>query len=85
MDTESRDNAAAVAMQDSSTLAGFNLLKSIEALKEKVDAAVKMFKIYDLTTVDDDEDGMAIYLKALVVKLIGSSLVKQRSSLVVLW
>ena len=38
----------------------FKLTKSIEALKEKVDAAVKMFKIYDSTAVDsnDDEDGM---------------------------
>ena len=60
MDTESSDSASAVAKQDSSTQADFNLTTSIEALKEKVDAAVKMFKIYDLTTVDssDDEDRM---------------------------
>ena len=60
MDTESSDNASAVAMHDSSTQADFSLSTSIEALKEKVDAAVKMFKIYDSTTVDsnNDEDGM---------------------------
>ena len=33
---------------------------SVDALKEKVDAAVKMFKIYDSTAVgsNDDEDKM---------------------------
>ena len=43
-------------------------------------AASKMFKIFDSTTVDskDDEDEMEyLSLKALAVKLIGSSLVKQ--------
>ena len=45
MGTESSDNASAVAMQDSSTQADFKLTTSIEDLKEKVDAAVKMFKI----------------------------------------
>ena len=60
MDTESSDNASAVAMQDSSTQADFSLTTFIEALKEKVDAAVKMFKIYDSATVDsnNDDDGM---------------------------
>ena len=40
-----------------------------------------MFKIFDLSVVDskDDEDEMDyLSLKALVVKLIGSSLVKQQ-------
>ena len=68
-------------MQDSSTQADFKLTTSGEALKKKVDAAVKMFKIYDSTAVDssDDEDEIDyLYLKALAVKLIGSSLVKQQ-------
>ena len=36
------------------------LTTSIEALKEEVDAALQMFKIYDSTAVDssDDEDDM---------------------------
>ena len=36
------------------------LTTSIEALKKEVDAALKMFKIYDSTAVDpsDDEDDM---------------------------
>ena len=44
-------------------------------------AALKMFKIFDLSAVDskDDEDEMDyLSLKALAVKLIGSSLVKQQ-------
>ena len=55
MDTESSDSASAVAMQDSSTQTDPKLTTSIEALKEKVDAAIK---IYDSTAVDsnDDED-----------------------------
>ena len=56
MDTESSGNASAVAMQDSSTQADFSLTTSIEALKEKVDAPVKMFKTYDPTTADSDND-----------------------------
>ena len=58
MDTESSDNASAVAMQDSSTQADLKLTKSVESLKENFDAAVKMFQIYDSTAVDsnDDED-----------------------------
>ena len=60
MNTESSDNASAVAMQDSNTQADFKLTTSVKALKEKVDAAVKMFKIYDSTAVNssDDEDEM---------------------------
>ena len=55
MDTESSDTASAVAMQDSSTQLDSKLTTSIEALEEKVDAAVK---IYDSTAVDSivDED-----------------------------
>ena len=60
MDTESSDNASEVAMQDCSTQRTLSLTTSIEALKEKVDASVKMFKIYDSTAVNssDDEDRM---------------------------
>ena len=55
MDTESSDTASAFAMQDSSTQLDSKLTTSIEALEEKVDAAVK---IYDSTAVDSivDED-----------------------------
>ena len=56
MDTESSDNASAVTMQDFSTRADFKLTTSVEALKEKVDAAVKMFKIYDPTAIDSNDD-----------------------------
>ena len=44
-------------------------------------AALKMFKIFDSSTVDskDDKDEMDyLSLKALAVKLIGSSLLKQQ-------
>ena len=47
MDTESSDNAAAVGIQDASTQADFKLTTFIKALKGEVDAALKMFKIYD--------------------------------------
>ena len=42
-------------------------------------AALKMFKIYDSTPAgsNDDVDRWTFYLKALAVKLIGSSLVKK--------
>ena len=41
-----------------------------------------MFKIYDSTPVgsNDDVDRWTIYLKALAVKLIGSSLVKKTNA-----
>ena len=48
MDTESNNNAAAVATQDASTQADFKVTTSIKALKG--DAALKMFKIYDSST-----------------------------------
>ena len=42
-------------------------------------AALKMFKIYDSTPVgsSEDVDRWTFYLKALAMKLIGSSLVKK--------
>ena len=60
MDTESRDNATAVAMQDASTQTDFKLTTFVEALKEEVDAELKMFKICDSAAVDSsvDEDEM---------------------------
>ena len=53
MDTES-------AMQDASIQAHFKLTTFIEALKEDVDATLKIFKIYDSAAVNsnDDEDEM---------------------------
>ena len=58
MDTESSGNATAVAMHDVSTQADFELTTSIEALKEEVDAALKLFKIHDANIVNfsDSED-----------------------------
>ena len=72
MDTESSDNATAVAVQDASTQVDFKLTTSIKALKGEVDTALKMFKIYDSSAVDSSDDEDEKYL----VKLIGSCLVK---------
>ena len=73
MDTKSSDNASAVAMQDSSTQSNSKLTTSIEALEEKVDAAVKLYDSTGVDSIVDDDD-----LKALSMKLIGTSLVKQQ-------
>ena len=53
MGTKSSDTASSVAMQDSSTQSDSKLTTSIEALEDKVDAAVK---IYDSTAVDSIVD-----------------------------
>ena len=60
MSTELSDNATAVPIQDASTQDDLKFTTSIEALKEEVDAALKMFKIYESTAVDssDDKDDM---------------------------
>ena len=56
MDTKSSDNASAVAMQDSSTQSNSKLTTSIEALEEKVDAAVKLYDSTGVDSIVDDDE-----------------------------
>ena len=64
-------------MQNASTQGNFKLTTSIEALKEEADAALKHVFQWMLIPMMM-KMRWAIYVKALAVKLIGSSLVKQR-------